>query len=711
MYELAFTTGFSNGLKKFSSQEHILARIQGCLERLKQDPFQKFSNAKRLQGAKARYRVRLGDIRLLYRINSASQRVEVYAVGQRQGVYDKAAEGMLLPPERSDRIQGAIAGRKKPPKEEDASLRADQFASNGGVQSDQDATASAEMVVSEVTEWITEEELGLLDLPEKLWAQVLGAANAEVLPDSIPRGLRDRIESYVTSPASTQLGRLYSLGDDDVRAILHRPLHEFLTALDVEQQRVIQTGLDNGPYLVRGGPGTGKSLIGLHATAAFVRHRRGESLFPESGPPRFGVLTYTNTLSDFNRSLIKHISEGLERRVNIECRTLDKITYDLAKMALGRTPQPRNLSEVTGWMKNKILPTLSTEQSTLVDRLGLDYVVEEIEKVIHDYDLNHLDEYLVIERRGRRIGLTQASRKIIWEINERYAACREADRIDSWQFMRRLALHELMANEHYPRYNALFVDEVQDLSLTSRRLVLNLVREPRHLLLTDDPAQSLYLYPPFWSDVSPNLRFGKGRTFILRRNYRTTREIYRAIEPLRVEADDDASAIGRPMPLFSGPPPTWMDTMLSEHPVQVAEAVRFMNKRYPLGNMGVIVPSHSLVGQYVYALKTAGVNAQAVSQESPIDLAVDAVHVITAHSSKGLEFPVAIVPHVGEATYPARASRCRASGDRHEERDATQRLLYVALSRACRHLLMLTDVDDPSGFEELLDRDQWAISL
>jgi len=252
MYELAFTTGFSNGLKKFSSQEHILARIQGCLERLKQDPFQKFSNAKRLQGAKARYRVRLGDIRLLYRINSASQRVEVYAVGQRQGVYDKAAEGMLLPPERSDRIQGAIAGRKKPPKEEDASLRADQFASNGGVQSDQDATASAEMVVSEVTEWITEEELGLLDLPEKLWAQVLGAANAEVLPDSIPRGLRDRIESYVTSPASTQLGRLYSLGDDDVRAILHRPLHEFLTALDVEQQRVIQTGLDNGPYLVRG---------------------------------------------------------------------------------------------------------------------------------------------------------------------------------------------------------------------------------------------------------------------------------------------------------------------------------------------------------------------------------------------------------------------------------------------------------------------------
>lgn len=710
MYELAFTTGFSNGLKKFSSQEHVLARIQGCLERLKQDPFQQFPNAKRLQGAKARYRVRLGDIRLLYRINRASQRVEVYAIGQRQGVYDNAADGVLLPPERSDRIQGTIAGRKKPPKEEGASLGG-RFAGDGGAGNDQGVAASPEMVVSEITEWITEEELGLLDVPEKFWAEVLGTVNAEFLPDSIPAGLRDRIESYVTSPASTHLGRLYSLGDDDVKAILHRPLFEFLTALDAEQQRVIQTGLDNGPYLVRGGPGTGKSLIGLHATVAFVRNRRGESLFPGGSPPRFGVLTYTNTLSDFNKSLINHIADGVAGQVDIDCRTLDKIVYDLAKRALGRTPQPKELAQVKGWMHNKVLPTLSTEQRALVDRLGLDYVVEEIEKVIHDYDLDNIDEYLGIRRRGRQLGLTQPDRKIIWGINEKYAERRKIDRIDSWQFMRKLALHELLSCEEYPRYNALFVDEVQDLSLTSRRLILGLVRDPRHLLLTDDPAQSLYLYPPSWSDVNPNLRFGKGRTFILRRNYRTTREIYRAIEPLRVEADDDASAMGRPMPQFSGPPPTWINEMLSEHPVQVAIAARTMNKQYPLGNMGVIVPNHSLVHQYVRTLKTAGVNARAISQESPIDLAADAVHVVTAHSSKGLEFPVAIVPHVSEATYPGRLSLDHPADSQHEERDAKQRLLYVALSRACRHLLMITDVNDPSGFEELIDPDQWSDSL
>lgn len=711
MYELAFTTGFYNGLKKFSTQDHVLDRIQRCFEQLKQDPFQKIPNAKRLQGRKARYRMRLGDIRVLYRVDKAPQRVEVYAIGHRQDIYRKVEAGTSISSERISQIQGARTGKAKPAMAGIAPPHADPFAVADVARSNAGTPPTAEMIVSEVTEWITEEELGLLDVPEKLWSRILDAKNAEAIPDSIPPGLQERIESYVTSPASTQLGRVYSLGDDEVKAILHRPLYEFLTALDAEQRRVIQTGLDKGPYLVRGGPGTGKSLIGLHATVAFVRYRRGESLLPGEAPARFGVLTYTNTLSAFNESLIKHIADGVDGGVEIDCRTLDSVVYRLAQRALRRRPEPRGLLQIEGWMRSKILPGLDGKQRALVDRLGLSYVVEEIEKVIHDYDVDSRDAYASIKRRGRRTRLSQADRETVWGIKEKYAERRDADKIDSWQFMRKLALHELSVSKDYPRYNALFVDEVQDLSLTSRRLILNLVRDPRYLLLTDDPAQSLYLYPPTWSDVDPALRFGKGRSFILRRNYRTTKEIYRAVEPLRVEADDDATAIGRPMPQFSGPLPVWIDVKIEEHPDRAAQALRAMNKQYPLGNMGVIVPSHVLVRDYVQALKRAGISARAVGQGSPIDLAADSVHVVTAHSSKGLEFPVAIVPHVGEATYPGQVSHGQAPDEQQENRDAKQRLLYVALSRACRHLVMITDANDPSGFEDLLDRGQWTTSL
>jgi superfamily I DNA/RNA helicase len=46
-----------------------------------------------------------------------------------------------------------------------------------------------------------------------------------------------------------------------------------------------------------------------------------------------------------------------------------------------------------------------------------------------------------------------------------------------------------------------------------------------------------------------------------------------------------------------------------------------------------------------------------------------------------------------------------------ESEDAAKRLLYVALSRACQRLVMVTDSEDPSRFEAGLDPEQWDHAL
>lgn len=378
MYEVAFTTGFREGLRDIAHEASLLNAIQRCVDALKTDPFQKMPNAKRLRGGKDRFRARLGDVRLLYRVETALHRIVLFAIGYRQDIYRRKGEGGKVfgqGDEPLTHLLEARGQRKVTPVDREVSPHEEAASAIGTI------AAPETPIEVEVAAWITEEELWLLQIPRQHWEGILSAADAEAVEVSVPHEIRVRVESYVTSPAGTHVGRVYTLGEDGVDSVMSRPLHEFLTALDPEQQRVIQSGLNNGPYLVRGGPGTGKSLIGLHAIEAVVKNRQSESLFAATGRPRFGVITYTNTLSGFNESLIRHIRERADDEAVIECSTLDKIVYRLAEVALGRKPEPRSRDQVQGWMRHDVISMLGAAELHLVERLGLAYVVEEIEKV------------------------------------------------------------------------------------------------------------------------------------------------------------------------------------------------------------------------------------------------------------------------------------------------------------------------------------------
>ena len=89
-------------------------------------------------------------------------------------------------------------------------------------------------------------------------------------------------------------------------------------------------------------------------------------------------------------------------------------------------------------------------------------------------------------------------------------------------------------------------------------------------------------------------------------------------------------------------------------------------------DMAVLTYRKAQVTQVVDHLTKLGIPAQAELNRD----GNDCVTVLTMHSSKGLEFPLVIIPGIGELPY--------ASHDANEQ----ARVLYVGMTRAMNQLVM-----------------------
>lgn len=701
MYTIAFTEGFYHDVRG-GTPEQVLRAVGKLLGPLAHDPFQKMPRAKRLKNVRDRYRARIGDYRLLYEVQQSIKRVVLLTIKSRQEVYKVAptARGKQVGSDTAEAIRKRLEG--------EPAHAGQPEADSGPLPALNEVKLAPQLEL--VKEWITEDELWLLGIDQTYHLQIIKSHTPDELDtESVPEEIISRLTDYSTNPKSSHIGKLYSLDRTDPMSISTQPLKSFLLALDQEQRRVLARKVE-GPLLVKGGPGTGKSLVGLYWIRDMLINRPTESLW--STAPRFGVLTYTNTLSDLNELLAASINPPDDDRKLVECSTLDKITTALATRALDRRPNCKSSDEILRLLDKESLPSLPATTRDLIAKLGLPYLLEEIDHVILGYGISDSAEYLTHRRSGRVVPMNSTARTEVWRLYEAFLDLHEDHNIETWDLMRKYALSALRAWPDYPKFNALFVDEVQDLSRVSRQIILNLVEDQRYLLMSADTGQSIYVHPPTWAETEPGLSL-RNRVFVLRRNYRTTREIYRAIEPLRSETADGEGETGRPTPIFTGPLPIWLHGDATSQWRMTKEVIQQLSARHCPGQMAVVVRDHAMVKDCVKYLSAAGIDAKPVNKTTKIDIAGDHVHVITAHSAKGLEFPVVIAPCVTDSDYPAARSVCGSISEEHlSEALATERrLLYVALSRACHKLVMIDSSDNPSRFLAELNPADWSDEL
>jgi superfamily I DNA/RNA helicase len=254
------------------------------------------------------------------------------------------------------------------------------------------------------------------------------------------------------------------------------------------------------------------------------------------------------------------------------------------------------------------------------------------------------------------------------------------------------------------------VDEAQDLDPAMLRMLVGLCRTSDRLLLTADPNQSIYGSGFRWADVHADLRF-RGRTGVLRRNYRSTAQISLAARSYLAgaELDEHEGAEIALEHIRSGPRPvaSWVKPgdELAQLVAYVREATR--EARTGLGSCAVLVPTHAAAEGVARRLNEAGLPA-AYMPGRAIDLQTPAVKIVTLQSSKGLEFPIVALARLAEL--PSMGVPTNA-GD--EERDEAaqrhRRILYVAMTRAMQSLLVLLPAGHPSPLFQGFDASAWAL--
>ncbi|HMN15821.1 MAG TPA: UvrD-helicase domain-containing protein, partial [Bellilinea sp.] len=235
---------------------------------------------------------------------------------------------------------------------------------------------------------------------------------------------------------------------------------------------------------------------------------------------------------EFSRQLIEHLLAGLgAQEVELEVSTLDRIAWGIVNEFDGRPvmAEPKELAYALTSARAAYSPqSQSPLESMLIGNalkaLRDDYLLEEFEWVIEGQNLKNIQDYQAVDRSGRGYGFDARMREAVWAVYQHSDRFLNALGKLSWGALRRRALDLVQAGRWNGKWDYVIIDEAQDLTPTALALCVELCKTPQGVFLTADASQSLYNKGFAWKNVHESLRV-TGRTRILKRNYRTTRQI------------------------------------------------------------------------------------------------------------------------------------------------------------------------------------------
>ncbi len=551
-----------------------------------------------------------------------------------------------------------------------------------------------------------------LHIPEEFWATLRMCKTVEdLIVVTLPEDLRERVFNATVTPDFDRVidQPSYVTGDiDDLLRFKEGELLGFLLKLSPEQGKFVSWGVNaTGPTLVKGGPGTGKSTVALYRVQSLLK-----TLQRQSGTPRVLFTTYTNALISYSEQLL-HSLLGTDDQF-VEVRTADSVAAGITSNAGLRNTiaEPADLRKAlqTARTSPAFKGNLAEQrtQARTIERLHPDYLLEEFESVIEGRELATLEDYLATPRAGRVVRLNATQRTAMWTVYRIYAQTLAQEGVQTWAQMRRRAVEVVRQGQGPTPYDAVVVDEAQDLDPTILRMLTLLCREPNRLFIAADANQSIYGSGFRWTDVHDRLRF-QGRTGVLHTNYRSTREIGEAAQSyLGVGAIDDERADH--LYEHSGPTPAIRPVATVGDEAQLL--ARFLPGaarafRLGLNSCAVLTPSEKAGRAMADRLTSQGVEAVFMPGRD-LDLTTRSVKVVTLKSAKGLEFPVVVLAGFLDGPYPALPNGLGLE----EEAEALQRerrTMFVGMTRAMRALLVLPPAGRSSRLLQGFDARLWNV--
>jgi hypothetical protein len=481
------------------------------------------------------------------------------------------------------------------------------------------------------------------------------------------------------------------------------PWHDWFLYLHPEQEKVVAKEYD-GTAQLSGVSGSGKTCV-LVRRAVRLAERAGARVL---------ILTLNRSLAGLLTKLVNACaSEDERKRIKVSS------FFDLAKdLLIEINPaSERMLEELTWklaehvdevfreyfrcWLNNDDAVILRTLQRQLTARgvCSENYLREEFDWIRSAVSQGRRDEYLEIDRVGRRVPILEDRRKDVLSGLQGWEA-----KMDHVGVVDYLALTNLLMSKIEKldeRYDHILIDEAQDFGTTELTVVRKLVAEgPNDIFLCGDIAQTVL--PKHRSLAQAGLSVvSRDR---IQQNYRNSREILRAAYQLLVNnldenlfEDDGLELLDPRFANFSGPAPLalFADNLEQE----LAFARTYARSRLEAGVKSVCIAIAGFTARDVDAFarkcRVPSLNGLYDPKDSPLVFS-------DLEQTKGYEFDTLIVVNCRKGVLPA-------IGAPEEEAFRQGCKLYVAMTRARKELILsfsdeaspwLTGVADTIGVEE-----------
>ena len=500
-------------------------------------------------------------------------------------------------------------------------------------------------------------------------------------PLSVPEPVPEDADPFTYGDAQR---RFRVIGDDQdlLRKALDKPMDAWVVFLHPSQREPVERRY-RGPAKISGGAGTGKTVVALHRAAHLARRH------PDA---RILLTTYTRTLA---ARLAQHLDlllePGTDERERVRVEHLHALARRLFEEGAGTSFRPLDDKE--------LMPRLERLARENASPLTPDELAAELRTVIDPQGIDDPKTYLYAHRHGAGRPWQKGRRVQAWKVLGKLLDETAAEGILSWDRLCHAA-REGIERAGEPPFTFVLADEVQDFGPAELALLRALAPEgDDSLFLAGDVGQRIYRAGTSYARLGIEVR---GRSTVLRLNYRTTEQIRRyadALLPGTLEGDDDEEERRDTVSLLRGPAPDIVPFVdPNDEARHVAERLeRWVAAGLEPGDIALFARSKSLLERARLAVRIAGLDAQELSDDEPPRR--DAVAVGTMHRAKGLEFRAVVVIGAEQGELPPRGTLLGLPGDkaREEFRERERSLLYVACTRA-REGLVVTHVGRPSEF-------------
>ena len=464
-----------------------------------------------------------------------------------------------------------------------------------------------------------------------------------------------------------------------VKRMLDQPLEAWRLFLHASQRKLVEADF-SGPVKVIGGAGTGKTVMAIHRAKYLADHIYLNST------DRILMTTFTvNLAAEIEDSLCKICQPSVLSKIDVINAdklvvTLFKKTFPAFQIAYG--------DEINAiWQQ-------SIEKNHYTEKFSIDFLKDEWNRVAVPQKVKSLHDYLCADRTGRGIRLSRPEKATVWSIFATYLHLSDEKHIVDINLATSMLIESLNQGQIRPQYASIVIDEAQDFNKQTLVFLRSLCG-PEHsndLFIVGDAHQRIYrnLTRLFQCGIET-----RGRSHILRINYRTTEQIRRwafnLFRGLSIDDLDDQEENGKGyISLTSGPEPEEvLFESQNEELNRIVQIVQeYASEKQSQQRICITVRTAQLLNRYKQALESKGLRLYEIKPNNLDQQAIPGVRIATMHRVKGLEFDHMILGAINEDVVPLQTALSHAADPISlKEADEIERaLLYVAATRAKKTL-------------------------